>query len=221
MRGAGRPAAAAASAIRGTVCSRIVLGPVIQVIVPSATVPVSASIFGARAATRIWQGEPPGTFMLAATRYSSPWCMTLPVRMSGANTARYSFMWLYGFANESPSIVSMTTWCERPIPRVKRPPAIACAVIACCAIAVGWRGNVGTTAVPTSRRVVSRAQSAAIMIASKPKMFASHALAKPSASARFACVRMPFTSAGAPPMSPMPMPIFIAMMSSSVGRGVS
>ena len=32
-------------------------------------------------------------------------------------------MWLYGFANERPSIPSMTTWCERPMPSAKRPRA--------------------------------------------------------------------------------------------------
>src|SRR5438445_207764 len=105
-RGAGRPAWAAASRMRGTVCSRIVLGPVIQVIVPSASRPVSASILGARAATRIAHGFPPGTASCAFTRYSLPQWLTLPLRMSGPRTARYSFMWLYGFANESPSIPS-------------------------------------------------------------------------------------------------------------------
>ena len=49
-------------------------------------------------------------------------------------------MWLYGFANESPNIVSITIWCERPMPSAKRPRAAACADSACCAIATGWRG---------------------------------------------------------------------------------
>src|SRR5439155_1394589 len=46
------------------------------------------------------------------------------------------------------------------MPSVKRPPAIACAESACCAIACGWRGKVGITAVPSSMRLVSRAHSA-------------------------------------------------------------
>src|SRR5207253_2946514 len=91
---------------------------------------------------------------------------------------------LYGFANESPSIPSITIWCERPMPSVKRPPAMACAESACCAIACGWRGKVGITAVPSSMRRVSRAHSAAAMIASMPMMLANQPLAKPSAPAR-------------------------------------
>ena len=195
--------------MRGAVCSRIVFGPVIHVIVPSASRPVSASILGASAATRIAHGFPPGTASCAFTRYSLPQWLTLPLRMSGPRTARYSFMWLYGFANESPSIPSITIWCERPMPSVKRPPAIACAESACCAIACGWRGKVGITAVPSSMRLVSRAHSAAAMIASMPMMLANHPLAKPSASARFACAMSPSAPAGAPAMSPMPIPIFI------------
>src|SRR5207248_614953 len=92
----------------------------------------------------------------------------------------------------------MTIWCERPTPSVKRPPAMACAESACCAIACGWRGKVGTTAVPSSMRRVSRAHSAAAMIASMPMMLANQPLAKPSASSRFACAMSPSTPAGAP-----------------------
>ena len=95
------------------------------------------------------------------------------------------------------------------MPSVKRPRATACADSACCAMATGWRGNVGTTAVPSSMRVVSRPQTAAARIASMPKMLANQPLAKPSASARFAWATRPSTSAGDPPMSPMPMPMFM------------
>ena len=80
--------------MRGAVCSRIVFGPVIHVIVPSASRPVSASILGASAATRIAHGFPLGTASCAFTRYSLPQWLTLPLRMSGPSTARYSFMWL-------------------------------------------------------------------------------------------------------------------------------
>src|SRR4029453_3917371 len=55
-RGAGRPAALAASLMRGTVCSFSVLGPVIQVIVPSDSRPASASILGPRGAIKMGQG---------------------------------------------------------------------------------------------------------------------------------------------------------------------
>src|SRR5438445_408067 len=36
----------------------------------------------------------PGTASCAFTRYSLPQWLTLPLRMSGPSTARYSFMWL-------------------------------------------------------------------------------------------------------------------------------
>src|SRR5687768_9140231 len=50
-RGAGRPASSAALLIDGTMCDSTVAGPVIQVVVPSASEPASFSIVGARAAT--------------------------------------------------------------------------------------------------------------------------------------------------------------------------
>src|SRR5882724_10311804 len=106
------------------------------------------------------------------------------------------------------------------MPRVKRPPAAACAVSACCAIATGWRGKVGTTAVPSSIRLVARAHKAATMIASAPKMFANHPLAKPSVSARRACATRPSRSVGAPAMSPMPIPILmVATLPAGQPRG--
>src|SRR5437016_3298236 len=47
--------------------------------------------------------------------------------MSGPSTARYSRMCEYGFANDRPSIPSMTIWCDKPMPRPKRPRQIAAA----------------------------------------------------------------------------------------------
>ena len=75
----GRPAAAAASQMRGTVCSRSVCGPVIQVIVPSVSRPASASMRGASAATRIGQGVAPGTATFAAHAELVAGELTLPV----------------------------------------------------------------------------------------------------------------------------------------------
>src|SRR5262245_53571541 len=193
--------------MRGTVCSRTARRPVIHVIVPSATPPASASMRGASAARRIAHGRAPATASCAVTRYSSPAWLTVPSRTSGARTARYSFMWLYGFANESPNIPSMTIWWERPMPSTKRPRDAAAAEGGCGASTTGGRGNVGTTAVPSSMRVVSRAHRAAAMIASMAKMFANHPLANPSASARRACAMSPSTSPASPPISPMPTPI--------------
>src|SRR5256885_1523625 len=45
---------------------------------------------------------------------------------------------------------SITIWCERPMPRLKRPPLAACTVSACWAIVTGWREYVGTTPVIAS-----------------------------------------------------------------------
>ena len=124
----------------------------------------------------------------------------------------YSRMWVKGLANERPSMLSITTWWESPMPSVKRPPQAAFAVRACCAIAVGWRGKVGTTPVPSSIRLVSRPASAQAMIASTPKMFANQADAKPSRSACRTCPTRSSIVAGLPAISPMPMPIFIFFM---------
>jgi hypothetical protein len=121
-------------------CSARVLGPVIQVIVPSATVPASASILGASAAIRIGQGSAPGTLRLALTWYIEPENWTFPSRIKGASTDKYSLMCEYDFAYERPSMFSITTWCERPMPSVKRLPVAALTLTACCAIANGWRG---------------------------------------------------------------------------------
>ena len=40
----------------------------------------------------------------------------------------------------SPSMVSMTQWCDGPTPRLNRPPQAACTDSACCPSAIGWRG---------------------------------------------------------------------------------
>ena len=62
----------------------------------------------------------------------------------------------------------MSGWCDSPIPRMNRPPLIDCAVSACCAITTGWRGYVGTTAVPRSMPGTSRPTTASAAIASIP-----------------------------------------------------
>ena len=36
--------------------------------------------------------------------------------------------------------LGFTTGCDGPIPSTSRPPAAAWVDIACCAIAIGWRG---------------------------------------------------------------------------------
>ncbi len=60
-RGAGRPAAAAARCSVGTMCCASVRGPVIQVMVPSASSPAIPSITGPSAATSTGMAAAPGT----------------------------------------------------------------------------------------------------------------------------------------------------------------
>ena len=57
MRGSGRPASRAAGAVAAPMCSASVFGPVIQVMVPSASLPVSSSITGPSAATSTRHGR--------------------------------------------------------------------------------------------------------------------------------------------------------------------
>ena len=93
-RGSGRPAASAAARMVGTMCSAMVPVPVIQVTVPSATVPASLSMTVPRAATRtggaVAPGTPRGRGVLVDTR--SPVLLTVSPRRRGMSEARYSFM---------------------------------------------------------------------------------------------------------------------------------
>lgn len=103
-------------------------------------------------------------------------------------------------------MVSITTLCDRPMPSVKRLPVAAAAVRACWAMAVGWRGYVGVTAVPKPMRGTSRPTIAMVAIASKEKMFASHRLCRPAAST---CLAAATTSSNppSPPLAPSITPI--------------
>ena len=51
----------------------------------------------------------------------------------------------------------ITGGCDGPTPKRKRPRTRALAVAACCAATTGWRGQVGTTAVPRRIRFGRRA----------------------------------------------------------------
>src|ERR1700736_2190919 len=68
IRGAGRPAADAAAVIVGTMYELNVLAATIQVMVPSASSPVSFNIWGASAATRTGHGCAPATLRGAIVR---------------------------------------------------------------------------------------------------------------------------------------------------------
>ena len=68
-----------------------VLGPTIQVIVPSASSPASRSIRGARAATRMGNGRAPGTrSVIARAVRAAPAKSTLPSWTRGRRTDTYS-----------------------------------------------------------------------------------------------------------------------------------
>ncbi len=124
----------------GTVSEPSVSAPVIHVIVPSASVPATSSIFGPSAATSTGHGEDPGTVMLAFALSVSPVKLTVPVRINGTRIDRYSRMCRTGFSNDRPNMFSMTTWCERPMPSTRLPPVAAFTVRACWASIIGWRG---------------------------------------------------------------------------------
>ena len=93
-RGSGRPAAAAARRIPGEMCDPTVPVPVIQVMVPSATVPASSSMAGPSAATRTGGAVVPrmssGANAFVVTR--SPVLLGASPRSSGMREARYSRM---------------------------------------------------------------------------------------------------------------------------------
>ena len=101
--------------------------------VPSVSSPASSSILGPSAATRIGHGAAPLMSTPACVRIVSPVKSTFRSWMSGRRIDRYSRMWRTGFSNERPMIVSITIWCERPIPSVNRPSHSALAVRACWA----------------------------------------------------------------------------------------
>ena len=69
-------------------------------------------------------------------------------------------------------------------------------VIACWASAAGWRGKVGTTAVPSSMPGTWLPATASAVSASRPKMWESQAEAKPSSAAWARVSRSPPSGSG-------------------------
>ena len=100
---------------------------------------------------------------------------------------------------------STMTLCEGPMPSVKRLFVAACTVIACCAIAQGWRVYVGITAVPISMRDVRCPAIAMAVIESAPKIWPNHAQSNPSFSSSITCCTSSATVkfVASPCMSPM------------------
>ena len=131
----------AAFRIVGMMWVSMVAGPVIQVTVPDAIRPAMASMVlpegghqhrGAGAS--IWSGPK------VEARRVSPAKLTCSPSSRGIRTDRYSRMCRAGLSNDWPNTFSMTTWWERPIPKVRRPPVAAWTVNAWAASITGWRG---------------------------------------------------------------------------------
>ena len=76
---------------------------------------------------------------------------------------RYSRVWRTGCSDAIPYI-DITGGCDGPIPSRNRPPDAAFVVAACWAITNGWRGQVGTTDVPSPIRSVCCATTASVVI---------------------------------------------------------
>ena len=71
-------------------------------------------------------------------------------------------------ALSAPSMPSTTQWCDVPSPTVKRPPHTAWTESTSCAIAIGCRVWIGSTAVPSSTRWVASACCSARPPSSRP-----------------------------------------------------
>src|SRR4029453_14116590 len=96
-------------------------------------------------------------------------------------------------------------------PSVNRPLLAACTDSACCASASGWRGYVGTTAVPSSIRSVTVAASASAVSASRLQgICGTPPLVKPFPPPPRAPRCSSSTPVRSPPVSETKMPIFIA-----------
>ena len=166
----GLPRASVALSRTGIVWFAKVDGPVHHVSVPSARAAVTRSICSPNAATTTPNGCDPATDTPACVEYTSPENDTLLVLFNDWSTVRYSRMWRTGFSNDMPIMFSITIWWLSPIPRHRRPPTAAFTVRHCCASIIGWRGYVGTTAVPSSMRGTSRPISARSVNASWAKI---------------------------------------------------
>src|SRR5215469_10566078 len=76
-------------------------------------------------------------------------------------------------------------WCDGPTPSASRPPVMACAVMACRASATGCWACRGTTAVPSSMRLVWVPRRATMSSASRSfGICGIHAVGNPAASAQ-------------------------------------
>src|SRR2546421_3884133 len=179
-RGAARPASSAALVMVGTMCDAMVCGPVIQVTVPSASWPASLSMVGPRAATRTGGASTlTSNGAIVVALMVSPLYEIDSPRSSGISADRYSRMCRAGRSKEYPNIPSITSWCDSPMPSTSRPPVAAWVVSVWAASMIGWRGYVGTTAVPSSMSGTSRPTTARSVRASYPNICDDQAVATP------------------------------------------
>ena len=136
IRGAGLPAAAAASLSLGFMCSLIVFGPTQAREVPSANLPVTASACGPSAATTIGHDCSGLKKVVASQEIISPLKETLPSLINGTSTDKYSFRCRMGRSKGIPKSAIITSW-DKPIPKVNRDPIAACNVCTCPAKTMG------------------------------------------------------------------------------------
>jgi hypothetical protein len=157
MRGAGRPASAAAASSAGLICSRIAAGPLSHRIVPAVRDPASWSIRGPIAASITVGAATAVPPMPSDTAdQMSPVKDTLRSSSTGSSTERYSSMCFAGVAKGILRVPSTLVLWASPMPRISRPRPIASTTVDACAASIsGCRGHVGITAVPSSIVLVS------------------------------------------------------------------
>ena len=151
MRGAGRPAASAAARRRGATWDSMARALAIHVIVPAARSPATRRRRGPSAATSTGISPCGSAGGWAFTRKSSPWNDTCSPRSRSATTWTYSSVCRPGWEKSMPCIISITGWCDGPMPRVKPGRPIAATTAAArLAMRLGWVVYVWRTEVPSS-----------------------------------------------------------------------
>ena len=118
-------------------CSAIVRGPTSHKIVPSVRRPAMSSICGPSAASITDGTVSVGRPAVISALQMSPVALTCPVSSSGSSTSRYSLMCRIGRSHFIFHVPSTDGWCDKPIPRMRRPGIAACVVRACAASALG------------------------------------------------------------------------------------
>jgi len=88
-----------------------------------------------------------------------------------------------GRSNGTPNTPSTCALWPSPMPRANRPPAASWAALAWLASVTGWRGYIGTAAIPMVTRGTSRATRAATVMPSRSIPWLSQMSSTPAASA--------------------------------------